>query len=123
MAITTYRDLIVYQKSYAHSLDIRKLTCKFPLSERFLLVDQMNRASRSIAANIVEGWAKRRFENIFKRHLVDSIGSNVEMEVHLSYAKDLSYITNEEFEKHHHETLEIGRMLYSLHAKWESSKS
>jgi four helix bundle protein len=51
----------------------------------------MRRASKSCPSNIAEGWAKRRFEKEFKKHLNSAIGSANEMEVHIEMAKDLGY--------------------------------
>jgi len=51
----------------------------------------MRRASKSIPANIAEGWAKRNHEKDFKRHLDIAIGSANEMEVHIETARDLNY--------------------------------
>jgi four helix bundle protein len=55
--IQTYKDLNVYCLSYSLAMDIFKLTKTFPREERDALTDQIRRASRSISANIVEGWA------------------------------------------------------------------
>lgn len=121
MAITSFNDLLVYQKSYEYSIEIRIVTMQFPAEEKYLLADQMNRASRSIPANLAEGWAKRSFEKIFKRHLIDSIGSGAEMQVHLCYAKDFGYISIADFEKYTGRILEINGMLHNLHLNWKTN--
>jgi four helix bundle protein len=47
-----FRDLIVYQKSYKAALDIFEMTNNFPVEEKYSLVDQIRRSSRSVPANI-----------------------------------------------------------------------
>ena len=89
--IQSFKDLKVYQESYALALVINKAILRLPNSERFDLVDQMRRASKSIPSNIAEGYAKRLFEKEFKKYLFSSIGSCNEMVVHISFAKDLGF--------------------------------
>lgn len=72
-------------------LMIHKSVKNFPVFERNDLASQMRRASKSCPSNIAEGWAKRRFEREFKRHLDSAIGSANEMEVHIETANDLGY--------------------------------
>ena len=118
--IKTYKDLKVYQISYKLAMDIFLLSKKFPKDEMYSLTNQIRRASRSISANIVEGWAKRSYENVFKRHLIDSIGSCGETKLWLDFSIDCKYISNDE-----HNTLmsscdEIGKMLNGLHDNWKN---
>ena len=89
--IKTFRDLEVYQESYKLMLEIHKAVKTLPVYERNDLASQMRRASKSCPSNIAEGWAKRRFEKEFKKHLESSIGSANEMEVHIEVARDLEY--------------------------------
>jgi four helix bundle protein len=63
--IQNIRDLDVYNLSYALALEVFSLSRKFPKEETYSLTDQIRRSSRSIPANISEGFAKRRYENIF----------------------------------------------------------
>lgn len=89
--IKTFRDLEVYQEAYQLMLIIHQAVKKLPVYERHDLASQIRRASKSCPANIAEGWAKRRFEKEFKRHLDSAIGSANEMEVHIETARDLRY--------------------------------
>ena len=89
--ITSFRDLEVYKESYELMLLVHKAIKMLPNFERYDLYSQMRRASKSCPANIAEGWAKRKFEKIFKQHLVDAVGSTNEMEVHIETARDLEY--------------------------------
>ena len=54
------------------SMRIFQLTKSFPKEERYSLVDQIRRSSRSVCANIGEAWRKRRYEAAFVSKLSDS---------------------------------------------------
>lgn len=117
--IQNYKDLIVYQKSFESAMSIFNLTKNFPKEEIYSLTDQIRRASRSVTANIVEGWAKRKFENVFKKHLLDSIGSCNETKLWLDFAFKCKYIKDEEHLELISQYDEIGKMLSSLLKKWQ----
>lgn len=118
--IKTYRDLHVYTKSFEFAMDIFKLTSEFPKEEKYSLVNQMRRSSRSISANIAEGWAKRKYENVFKRHLIDAVGSCVEMKVWLDFALECEYIYSDKYTDVISGYDEVGKMLHSLIDRWVS---
>ena len=63
--IKTYRDLIVYRLSYKLAMEIFEITKKFPKDETYSLVTQIRKSSRSVPANITEGWAKRNMRMSF----------------------------------------------------------
>ena len=75
-----FRDLIVYQKSYALALDILRITKSFRKEELYSLTDQISRSSRSVAANIAEGWPKRKYPKMFVSKLIDAAGESSETE-------------------------------------------
>lgn len=56
--IQSFRDLEVYQIARKLESEIFTLSRKFPLEEKYSLIDQIRRSSRSIKANIAEGWGK-----------------------------------------------------------------
>lgn len=89
--IKSFRDLEVYQEAYELAIIVNKNVNKLPIFERNDLGSQLRRASKSIPANIAEGWAKRRFEKQLKMHLDSAIGSCNEMEVHVSITEDLGF--------------------------------
>src|SRR5581483_12522874 len=90
----SFRDLEVYQEAYRLALEVHQLTLGFPELERYVLAEQMRRASKSIPANIAEGWGRQTQRN-FAHFLGQALGSADEMLVHLDFAKDLGYITEE----------------------------
>ena len=67
--IKNFKDLEVYKIAYKLAMAIFNITLKFPKEEKYSLINQMRSSSRSVPANIAEGWAKRRYGNLFKKHL------------------------------------------------------
>ncbi|MBC8458459.1 MAG: four helix bundle protein, partial [Deltaproteobacteria bacterium] len=59
MKIRTHQELEVYQMAFDAAMRIFQLTKSFPKEERYSLVDQIRRSSRSVCANIGEAWRKR----------------------------------------------------------------
>jgi four helix bundle protein len=78
--IKTVLDLEVFNLSYKLAM-ISASSRSFSKSETYSLTDQITRSSRSILANIAEGWGKRTYENEFKKHLIYAIGSLEEAKV------------------------------------------
>lgn len=91
MAIKSFRDLQVYQESLKLAKEVNDLLKNFPDKEKYLLVDQMKRASRGIPSLIAEGWAKRRQLKEFKKYLRDAIGEANEMMNHLEQTRLFGY--------------------------------
>ena len=118
--IKHFSDLEVYRLSYKNAMNIFKLTRNFPKEEIYSLTSQMIRSSRSIPANISEGWAKRKHENLFKKHLLDAIGSCDETKTWLNFACDCSYIDKEIFDEAHKNYESIGAKLFKLHEQWRT---
>lgn len=70
----------------------------FPADERYSLTDQIRRSSRSIAANIAEGYRKRQYTKMFVSKLADADGECAETQVWLDIAFDCNYISRETYE-------------------------
>ena len=73
-----FRDLNVYQKAYQLAMQIFDLSKSFPKEERYALTDQIRRSSRSVAANIAEGYRKRQYPKMFLSKLADADGETAE---------------------------------------------
>ncbi len=117
--VRSFEDLEVFQRAYALSLDIHKTSLGFPKIEQFAMADQVRRASKSICANIAEGFGKQRESSAeFKRFLMMAVGSADEMLVWIRYCSDLGYIDGETFDFWKREYKEIARMLRGLHRSW-----
>ena len=119
--IKTVFDLEVFKLSYQMSMAVFNSSRSFPKEERYSLTDQLVRSSRSIAANIAEGWGKRIYENEFKKHLVYAMGSLEETKIWLLYARDCGYINQETFDAFSAKCDELGAKIYKLFENWHSS--
>jgi len=109
-----FKDLKVYQMAYKAAMQILALTKGFPEVERYALVDQMRRSSRSVCANIAEGYRKRTYPRHFAMKMTDSDAEASETTVWLDFARDCGYITPELNHKLNDVYSEIGRMLGSM---------
>ncbi len=94
--IRVHTDLVVYQKAFEAASTIYELSKAFPKEETYSLTDQIRRSSRSVCANLAEGWRKRRYENAFISKLSDSEGKCAETQVWLQFASKCGYIETEQ---------------------------
>ncbi|MCD4770380.1 MAG: four helix bundle protein [Bacteroidales bacterium] len=109
-----FKDLIVYQKSYRLSLKIFEITKIFPVEEKYGLIDQIRRSSRSIPANISEAWAKRIYPKNFISKLLDAKAETNETVVWIDTSKDCNYIDLYLHSSLVSEYSEIAKMLNSM---------
>ena len=79
--IQSYKELEIYKRSYKLALSLHKITINFPETERYDLISQIRRCSKSIPTNIAEGYGRKSKED-FKRFLKISLGSCNELQVH-----------------------------------------
>ena len=94
--IENHTDLQVYQKAFEAAMKIFVLSDSFPKEETYSLTDQIRRSSRSVCANLAEGWRKRRYEAMFISKLADAEGEAAETQVWLEFAVKCSYLKREE---------------------------
>ena len=111
MQLNSAKDLDVYKKAYLLAMKIFEMTKEFPAEERFALISQIRRSSRSVCLNLREAWAKRRYEAHFISKLTDCDGENSETDSSLDFAKDCEYITIQQHEELTVMCRDIGKML------------
>ena len=118
--VVSFEDLEVFQRAYRMSLEIHRQSLMLPQLEQRVLGDQLRRASKSICANVAEGYGRqKRSKAEFRRFLQMAIGSSDEMRVWARYALDLGYIDEAVWKRWRNEYQMISRMLHSLAAKAE----
>lgn len=113
MAIQTYRDLKVWQKSMDMVVEVYELAKRLPSEELFGLTSQIRRAAVSVSANIAEGHG-RLHRKEFLRQLSIARGSLVEVETHLQIAMRLGYLEREQSKQLWLQCQEVGRLLSNL---------
>jgi four helix bundle protein len=111
-----YKDLRVWDEAHRLTLAVYKVTQTFPKEERFGLTSQIRRASASIAANLAEGCG-RRSDGEMGRFVQIAMGSGAELSYHLLLARDLGFVTNEQYADLNATVERVLRMLSSLSAK------
>ncbi len=111
-----FRNLKVWGKAHALTLEIYRCSKTFPRDEMYGLTSQMRRASVSVGANIAEG-ACRRGNVDFARFLQIAVGSASELEYHLLLARDLELLKVSDYQRLSDEAVEVKRMLASLMQK------
>ncbi len=94
--MSDYKKLKVWEDAHKFTIDIYNITQKFPNNEQYGLTSQIRRSASSIPTNIVEGCGQLDNGNLI-RFLGIAKGSAFETEYQLLLAKDLNYITNEEY--------------------------
>jgi len=93
-----FTDLDAWKKSRILRNNISELVKAFPSEEKYRLVDQLIRCSRSIGNNIAEGHGRFHYVDSAK-FFINARGSATETIDHLIVALDEKYINNENFEK------------------------
>jgi four helix bundle protein len=93
--IQTHRDLVVYQKAFSAAMRLYELTKVFPKEETYSLTDQVRRSSRSVCANLSEGWRKRRYEAAFINKMCDSEAEAAETQTWIEFAVGCGYIARD----------------------------
>ena len=114
--MNSYKELIVWKKSFEFVKKVYKATDNFPKQESYGLTSQIRRAAVSIPSNIAEGFVRKHTKE-FSQFISIAFGSGAELETQLLLAKDLSYIPQGEYLTLNELLQEIMKMLNSLLSK------
>lgn len=112
--IRHFRDLEVYRRAFDAAMAIFQMTKGFPSEEKFSLVDQIRRSSRSVCANLAEGWRKRRYLAVFRNKVTDSMQEASETQCWLEFCLACKYIDKNTFGKLDNEYEQLISMLNSM---------
>jgi four helix bundle protein len=113
MSMSSYQNLIIWQKAIDLVKQIYTITNNFPKSELYGLTSQIRRASVSIPSNIAEGHGRRTSKEFAQFYSV-AYGSTLELETQLYLAKELGFLSNEDYGKIHQNLQEVSKMLNSI---------
>ena len=106
-----FRDLKVYQMAFDLAMEIFEESKKFPIEEKYSLTDQIRRASRSVAANIAEGYRKKQYPKMFVSKIADADGEATETQVWLDFAHKCGYLSRLRQTELREGYEEVGRMM------------
>ena len=108
------KELHVYQLAYKTAMEVFRQSRSFPTDERYSLTSQIRRSSRSVAANIAEGYRKRQYPAMCSSKLADADGEATETGVWLDFARDCGYLKPDVHQQLAAACEEIGRMLHAM---------
>jgi len=112
--IRHFRDLEVYRRAFDAAMAIFQMTKAFPSDEKFSLVDRIRRSSRSVCANLAEGWRKRRYLAVFKNKITDAMQEASETQCWLEFCLACRYIERDRFNNLDDEYEQLIAMLNSM---------
>jgi four helix bundle protein len=119
MPIRSYRDIEAYQRAKALVVPIHELAAIFPSREQFDLCDQIRRASKSVTANIVEGYSHKDTPAKAKQFWRIAMGSANEMIEHLETAVALKYTSQDTCQPYIEEYTVVAKQLNKLIRNWQ----
>jgi four helix bundle protein len=93
--IQSHDELDVYEIAFESAMRIYEVSKQFPKEETYSLTDQIRRSSRSVCANITEGWRKRRYEAAFVSKLTDAEAEVAETQTWLDFASECDYLSED----------------------------
>lgn len=117
--IKSFTDLKAWERGHKLVLDVYKITKKFPREEQFGLTNQLRRAAVSFTSNIAEGFSRHSYKEKLQFYSM-ALGSLTEIQNQLLIAKDIGYITKEEFDKLAEQTITVNKITNGLIKKTKS---
>jgi len=108
-----FRQLRIWGHSHQLTLDIYRITSKFPKEELFTLSNQMRRSASSIPSNIAEGCGRGSNKD-YARFLQIAMGSAFELDYQILLSRDLGYISPSNFESINGKIDRVKRQLAAL---------
>ncbi len=109
-----FQDLFAYQKAFALAMEIFEVSKTFLKEETYSLTDQIRRSSRSVAVNIAESYAKKRYQKHFISKLTDSDAENLETQTWLEFSHSSGYLGQEVSDALMEQSREVGKLLHFM---------
>ncbi len=111
--IKSFTDLIAWRKGHQLVIAVYKVTNEFPKKEMFALTNQICRCAVSITSNIAEGFSRKGIKEKIQFYYM-SLGSVTELQNQLLVARDIGYLSKEEFNNLAEQTIEVSKLLNGL---------
>jgi four helix bundle protein len=115
--INGVRELAVYRIAFDAAMEIYTISKGFPSEEKYSLTDQIRRSSRSVCANLSEGWRKRKYKAVFINKLSDSGQEAAETQTWLEFAFKCGHLDEAMFNKLDERYEHIFAMLSTMEKK------
>ncbi|MBP8591078.1 four helix bundle protein [Candidatus Shapirobacteria bacterium] len=111
--IKSFTDLVAWQEAHKLAILIYKVTKNFPKEEIYGLTNQIRRAVISISSNIAEGFSRQsRLEK--RQFYYQALGSLTELQNQLLLAKDVGYLSEDNFQEIANQTVTVSKLINSL---------
>jgi four helix bundle protein len=111
MAAHNFKETTLYKKAFSLAMEIFEKTKSFPKEEKYSLIDQIRRSSRSVCVNLAEAYRKRQYPAHFVSKISDCDAENSETGVWLEFAFSCTYLTEMEYKNFIEKNEEVGRLL------------
>ena len=108
-----FRSLLVWEKAHQLTLKVYQSLGLFPKEERYALADKIRRAAVSIPANIAEGCGRGSDADFARFHQI-AMGSASELEYEILLAKDLGFLSADDYLALNNPISEVKQMLASF---------
>ena len=90
-----YKKLEIYNLAHSLAVKVHKMALSLPKFELYEQGSQIRRSSKSISAQIVEGYALRKYKNEFLHYLWRAYGSSEETSEHLLFLFETESLKDE----------------------------
>lgn len=119
LPIKSFRDLQVYQEGLELVSQIYAVADELPADQQRSLADQMRRASVSVAANVAEGYGKKRSAKQFRAYLDNALGSCNEVGALLDVCQKVGYLGQDEWGRLTEACTRLAKRISTLSQRWE----
>src|SRR6202166_175514 len=113
MKVKSFEDLVVWQEAHKLTLEVYRLTSKFPGAEKYGIVSQLRRSSSAVPANIAEGFGRATTRELL-RCLQIARGELEETRYFVLLSRDLGYVTAQDYESVGEHCNSVGRLINAL---------
>jgi len=113
LKIKNFTDLDAWKEGHKLVLMIYNITRKFPKDELFGLIMQLRRAAVSFTSNIAEGFSRNSYKEKLQFYSM-ALGSLIEIQNQLMIARDIGFISIEEFDKISKQTIKVSKITNGL---------
>ena len=113
MKVKSFLDLTVWQEAHKLTLEVYRLTAKFPEDEKYGIVSQLRRSSSAVPANIAEGFGRATTRELL-RCLQIARGELEETRYFVLLSRDLGYVAAQDYEKVGRHCDSVGRLINAL---------
>jgi four helix bundle protein len=117
--IKEFNDLLAWKEAHTLAVQIYSFTKLFPKEELFGLTNQMRRAAVSVSSNIAEGFGRRGYKERIQFYYL-AHGSLIELKSQLLIARDVGYLSSDDYFRLEPQLISAHRLLQGLITKSKS---